>query len=57
MYIETKTIIFRRVILRFTVSHSLSNTFSDHFYYESTREINGALFESNSESSFNLKFL
>ena len=57
MYIETKTIIFRRVILRFTASHSLSNIFSDHFYYESTRGINGALSESNSESSFNSKFL
>lgn len=57
MYIETKTIIFRRVILQFPMNHSLGNIFSDHFYYESTREINGALFELSSESSFHLKFL
>lgn len=57
MYIETKTIIFRRVILRFPMNHSLGNIFSDHFYYESTREINGALFELSSESSFRLTFL
>lgn len=57
MYIETKTIIFRRVILRFPMNHSSGNIFSDHFYYESTREINGALFELSSESSFHLKFL
>ena len=57
MYIETKTIIFRRVILQFPMNHSSGNIFLDHFYYESTREINGALFELSSESSFHLKFL